>query len=115
MFILEMVFITAGLLYITLKIAAYNGISWTLLIVLAVTMIYYFITERTVLGRHIYVLEVTQKLLNSVVSCEKDHPHRFHVHGDAGGLSGILFASRLKSATTTAGTMFELYAIAVLT
>jgi len=36
MFILEMIFITAGLFYITLKIAAYNGISWTLLIVLGV-------------------------------------------------------------------------------
>jgi len=113
MFILEMVFITAGLLYITLKIAAYNGISWTLLIVLAVTMIYYFITERTVLGRHIYAVGGNPEAAQlSGINVKKIILIVFTSMGMLAGLSGILFASRLKSATTTAGTMFELYAIA---
>ncbi|ACI17505.1 ABC transporter permease [Coprothermobacter proteolyticus DSM 5265] len=113
MFILEMIFITAGLFYITLKIAAYNGISWTLLIVLGVTMIYYFITERTVLGRHIYAVGGNPEAAQlSGINVKKIILIVFTSMGMLAGLSGILFASRLKSATTTAGTMFELYAIA---
>jgi putative multiple sugar transport system permease protein len=113
MFILEMIFITVGLLYITLQIAAYNGISWTLLIVLAVTMIYYFITERTVLGRHIYAVGGNPEAAQlSGIDVKKIILIVFMSMGMLAGLSGVLFASRLKSATTTAGTMFELYAIA---
>ncbi|WP_083916956.1 ABC transporter permease subunit [Coprothermobacter platensis] len=113
MFILEMVFISAGLLYLTYELAAYRGISWTLLIVLLVTFLFYFITERTVLGRHIYAVGGNPEAAElSGINVRNVILIVFTAMGMLAGLSGVLFASRLQSATTTAGTMFELYAIA---
>lgn len=37
-------------------LASYNGLSWTVVIVLVVVAIYHFITTQTVLGRHIYAV-----------------------------------------------------------
>jgi putative multiple sugar transport system permease protein len=54
MFILKLVFISALMVCITWVLAGYNGLSWTLVIMLAVVMIYDFMASQTVLGRHIY-------------------------------------------------------------
>jgi putative multiple sugar transport system permease protein len=113
MFILEMVFLAAGLLFVTFELAAYRGISWTLVIVLVVTMLFYFIAERTTFGRHIYATGGNPEAAQlSGVNVKMVILIVFVAMGMLAGLSGILFASRLQSATTTAGTMFELYAIA---
>ena len=44
MFILKLVFVSALVGYITWVLAGYNGLSWTLVIVLVVVAIYDFIT-----------------------------------------------------------------------
>lgn len=112
-FIMEILFIITLLLYITFTLAAHRGISWTFAIVLIVTFIYSFITNRTVLGRHIYAVGGNPEAAAlSGISVEKITLIVFASMGFLSGLSGILFASRLQSATTTAGTLFELYAIA---
>ena len=113
MFILKLVFISVILSLITWVVAGYNGMSWTLAIVLVVVLAYHFITTKTVLGRHIYAVGGNPEAAElSGVSVKKI---TFWVFGSMGmlcGLSGILFTSRLQSATTTAGTLFELDAIA---
>ena len=113
MFVLQLVVVSAVIAYITWILSGYNGISWTLVIVLLVVGVYDFIASRTVLGRHIYAVggnpdaaELSGINVKNIV---------FVVFGSMGmlsALSGILFAARLQSATTTAGTLFELDAIA---
>ena len=113
MFILKLVFISAVMACITWVLAGYNGLSWTLVIMLAVVAIYDFVASQTVLGRHIYAVGGNPEAAElSGISVKKIIYVVFASMGLLCALSGILFASRLQSATTTAGTLFELDAIA---
>ncbi len=112
-FLLKLVFISVVMAGITWVLAGYNGISWTLVIMLAVVMIYDFVASQTVLGRHIYAVGGNPEAAElSGISVKKVIYIVFASMGLLCALSGILFASRLQSATTTAGTLFELDAIA---
>ena len=55
-FILKNVFISALIGVVTWILAGYNGLSWTLVIVLFVVAFYSFVTKKTVLGRHNYAV-----------------------------------------------------------
>jgi putative multiple sugar transport system permease protein len=113
MFILKLVFMSALLGVITWIMAGYNGLSWTVVIVLTVVGIYDFTTSQTVLGRHIYALGGNPEAAQlSGISIKKMTYIVFGSMGMLAALSGILYASRFKSATTTAGNLFELDAIA---
>ncbi|NOX60675.1 MAG: sugar ABC transporter permease [Chloroflexi bacterium] len=113
MFILKLVFISALLGAIAWVLAGYQGLSWTAVVVLAVVLIYDFITTKTVLGRHIYAVGGNPEAAElSGISVKRITYVVFGSMGMLSALSGILFASRLQSATTTAGTLFELDAIA---
>ena len=80
---------------------------------LLVVGIYDFITSKTVLGRHIYAIGGNPEAAElSGISVKRLIYVVFGSMGLLSALSGILFASRLQSATTTAGTLFELDAIA---
>jgi putative multiple sugar transport system permease protein len=113
MFVLKMVFISILIGLITWVLAGYNGISWTVVIVLIVVAIYHFVTTQMVLGRHIYAIGGNPEAAElSGINVKKMIFVVFGSMGMLSALSGILFTSRLQSATTTAGTLFELDAIA---
>ncbi|MBN1259199.1 MAG: sugar ABC transporter permease [Anaerolineae bacterium] len=113
MFVLKMVFVSVLIALITWVLAGYNGLSWTVVVVLLVVGIYHFVTTQTVLGRHIYAIGGSPEAAElSGISVKKLTYVVFGSMGMLSALSGILFASRLQSATTTAGTLFELDAIA---
>lgn len=112
-FILQLVFISLLVLGITWVLAGYNGLSWTLVIVLIVVGIYQFIATQTVLGRHIYATGGNPEAAQlSGINVGRITFIVFASMGLLSALSGILFSSRLQSATTTAGQLFELDAIA---
>jgi putative multiple sugar transport system permease protein len=113
MFILKLVFISAIIGVISWVLAGYQGLSWAAVILIAVVLLYDYITTKTVIGRHIYAVggnpEAAQ--LNGI-SVKKI---TFFVFGSMGlltALSGILYASWLRSATTIAGAGMEFDAIA---
>ncbi len=113
MFVLKLVFISLLLGSIAWVLAGYRGLSWTAVIVLIVLLVYDFIATRTVLGRHIYAVGGNPEAAElSGISVKRITFVVFASMGFLSALSGILFASRLQSATTTAGTLFELDAIA---
>ncbi|WP_322490290.1 sugar ABC transporter permease [Chloroflexus sp.] len=113
MFVLKLVCISALIGLLAWIMAGYNGLSWTMVIVLVVVAIYHFITTQTVLGRHIYAVGGNPEAAElSGISVKRITYIVFASMGVLSALSGILFASRLRSATTTAGTLFELDAIA---
>jgi putative multiple sugar transport system permease protein len=105
MFILQLVFVSLIIIGVTWVLAGYN--------VLIVVGIYTFITTQTVLGRHIYATGGNPEAAQlSGISVSRVTFIVFASMGMLSALSGILFSSRLQSATTTAGTLFELDAIA---
>lgn len=113
MFVLKLTFISALVALITWVLAGYNGLSWTVVIVLIVVGVYHFVTTQTVLGRHIYAMGGNPEAAQlSGINVKRLIYVVFGSMGMLSALSGILFASRLQSATTTAGTLFELDAIA---
>ena len=113
LFIIELVFVSALVGAITWVLAGYRGLSWTGVVVLIVVIFYNFVMSRTVLGRHIYAVGGNPEAAElSGISVKKVTYVVFASMGLLAALSGILFASRFKSATTTAGTLFELDAIA---
>jgi putative multiple sugar transport system permease protein len=112
-FILKLAFVSALIGGVTWVLAGYQGLSWTAVVVLIVVLVYDFITSKTVLGRHIYAIGGNPEAAElSGISVKKLTYVVFGSMGMLSALSGILFASRLQSATTTAGTLFELDAIA---
>jgi len=113
MFILKLVFISIIVGGITWILSGYQGLSWTALVVLIVVLAYNFTMTRTVLGRHIYAVGGNPEAAElSGISVKKITFVVFGSMGMLAALSGMLFASRLRSATTVAGTLFELDAIA---
>lgn len=113
MFVIKLIFVSALIGGITWLLAGYQGLSWTAVVVLIVVIIYHFITTQTVLGRHIYAVGGNPEAAE--LSGIKVKNITYIVFGSMGmlsALSGILFASRLQSATTTAGSLWELDAIA---
>lgn len=112
-FATKLVFVAIIILIITLVLATYQGISWTVVIMVVTTAIYHIITNKTVLGRHIYAVGGNAEAAElSGINVKKITMLVFASMGLLAALAGILFAARLRSATVTAGTLFELDAIA---
>jgi putative multiple sugar transport system permease protein len=113
LFSVKLILMSAVIAYITWILAGYNGLSWTVIIIIAVVIVYHFLTTKTVLGRHIYAVGSNPEAAHlSGINVQKITYIVFGSMGMLAALSGILFTSRLQSATTTAGTLFELDAIA---
>lgn len=109
----KMVFMSLIIAYITYILSQFNGLSWTVVIVIIVTGIYHFMTTRTVLGRHIYAVGGNSEAAKlSGISVRNITFFVFGSMSMLAALSGILYTARLQSATTTAGVAFELDAIA---
>ncbi|MFN8498262.1 MAG: sugar ABC transporter permease [Anaerolineae bacterium] len=113
LFILKLAFLSLVLAALTWMLAGYNGLSWTVVIMLIVVAVYQFMTTQTVLGRHIYAVGGNPEAAQlSGVNVKRITWFVFANMGLLAALGGIMFASRLRSATPQAGTLLELDAIA---
>jgi putative multiple sugar transport system permease protein len=113
LFIAKLAFIGLIVMAITLLLASYKGFSWTLIIVLVVVAVYHFLTNKTVLGRHIYAVGGNPDAAElSGISVKKITYIVFGSMGLLSAMGGIMFLARLSSATFTAGEGLELSVIA---
>jgi putative multiple sugar transport system permease protein len=113
LFILKLAFVSALVGGITWILAGYQGLSWTAVVVLLVVGVYHFVTTQTVLGRHIYAIGGNPEAAQlSGINVKRLTYVVFGSMGMLSALAGILFASRLRSASPQAGQLFELDAIA---
>lgn len=112
-FIAKMAVIVVAINVLTYVLAAYEGIPNILVILFILVVIYTFVMNRTIMGRHIYALGGNEKAAK--LSGVKTNRVTFWVFVNMGVLSalaGLIFAARLNAATPKAGVNFELDAIA---
>jgi len=112
-FIAKMAVMAAALILFVYVLASYEGIPNILVVLLVLIVLYTFVTNRTVIGRHIYAMGGNEKA--AMLSGVKTKRVTFWVFvnmGTLAALSGLVFAARLNAATPKAGVNFELDAIA---
>ncbi|AZK46712.1 multiple monosaccharide ABC transporter permease [Paenibacillus lentus] len=112
-FITKVASLVAVVNVFTYVLATYNGIPNILVILFVLIVIYSFVMNRMIAGRHIYALGGNEKAAKlSGVKTKKVTFWVFVNMGAMAALSGLIFAARLNAATPKAGTNFELDAIA---
>ncbi len=112
-FLFKLFSITSVILAFCYALALYRGIPMVLFIVVALVLIYTFVTDKTIPGRHIYAYGGNPKAAR--LSGIKTKRVLFWVYVNMGvlaALAGIVFTGRLNSATPKGGYGFELDAIA---
>lgn len=113
--IVKLVAILAVINVFCFVLAGYEGIPNILIVLFILIAIYFFVTQNTVAGRHIYAIGGNEKAAR--LSGIKTKQTIFWVYVNMGilaALSGLVFAARLNAATPKAGTGFELDAIAAV-
>ncbi|HHX61187.1 MAG TPA: sugar ABC transporter permease [Epulopiscium sp.] len=98
---------------LTFSLASYKGIPNVLVLLAALVVVYTFIANKTIPGRHIYALGGNEKAAK--LSGIKTEKVMFWVYVNMGllsALAGMVFTGRLNAATPKAGSGFELDAIA---
>jgi putative multiple sugar transport system permease protein len=112
-FVLKVVCISAIIISFVYVLATYNGIPWTAIIVTVVLIIYNYMLNSTTLGRYIYGIGGNEHAAElSGINVKKITLFAFCSMSMLAAIAGVLYTSRLQSATPTAGLGFELDAIA---
>ena len=112
-FIAGLVLLSAIILVVCVVLASDKGIPWSAVIVGVILAIYTFLLSKTKLGRYIYGIGGNDQAAElSGVDVKLVTQFAFCSMSVLAAVSGILYASRLSSATPTAGNAFEMDAIA---
>lgn len=113
LFIFKLLFFAALVGALAVVLSGYNGVSWTIVIVAVVAVVYNFLLTKTRLGRYVYGAGGNREAATLAgIDVKKIVIFAFSSVGMMAALGGILYTSRLQSATPTAGSGFELDAIA---
>lgn len=112
-FVVKIIFLSAIIMVIIWVLANYHGIPWTAVIVGVVLFAYNYMLNKTRLGRYIYGIGGNAQAAElSGINVKKVTLFAFCSMSVLAALAGILYTSRLQSATPTAGLAFEMDAIA---
>ncbi|HYN95335.1 MAG TPA: multiple monosaccharide ABC transporter permease [Pilimelia sp.] len=112
-FVLRIAALTIVINAFTFTLARYEGMPIVGILLIALIVVYSFVMNRSVLGRHIYAVGGNRKAAElSGVKTKRTTFLVFVNMGMLAALAGLVFAARLNAATPKAGTNFELDAIA---
>lgn len=101
------------ILILTYMLNRYYGIPIPFLIVIAITVSFIFITDKTSFGRRIYAIGGNHEAAAlSGINIKRNTLYVFVIMGALAGVAGVLLTSRLNAATVSAGNSYELDAIA---
>ena len=113
LFIVKLIAVSAIIMVIIWTLASYQGLPWTAVIVGVVLFVYNYMLTKTKLGRAIYGIGGNSQAAElSGINVKKVTLFAFCSVSVMSALGGVLYASRLQSATPTAGLGFEMDAIA---
>ncbi len=105
--------ISALIMWYCWKLSQYKGICVMLVWVLAICLIYYFITSKTTVGRYFYAVGGNEKATRlSGINTNKIYFLAYTNMGLLAGLCGLLCLARVGSVSGQTGTSFEMDAIA---
>jgi D-xylose transport system permease protein len=91
----------------------YLGIPWSVILVLALAVLFSFLAEDTTFGRHLFAIGGNPDAARlSGIDVRRNTFVLFIIMGVMTAVAGIVFTSRLNAATTSAGQNAELDAIA---
>lgn len=110
--VLKAVFICLVILWFTYKLSQYKGIPCMLLWIAAVVFIYTYITNKTVIGRHIYAVGGNEKATKlSGINTNRIYFFVYLNMSFLAAVAGMVTAARLNSANPTSGVNYEMDAI----
>lgn len=110
--LIRSVIISAAIIWFFFTVAEYNGVPVVLITVGIVLLAYSYLTNKTVIGRHIYALGGNEKAAKlSGVKTDKIKFLAYVNMSFLAAVAGIIFSARLNSSSPQAGTGFELDAI----
>ena len=110
---LKLVFMAGLIAFATYWFTRFKGAPVILMILGILTFIYSFVTEKTVLGRHIYALGGNERATAlSGIKTKRVKFMTFVNRGLLAAFAGIVYSARINCANPTAGDGFELDAIA---
>jgi putative multiple sugar transport system permease protein len=113
LFVLKIAAPSVVVLAVIIQLARFKNLPWVLVLLAALVIGYTLLTNRAVFGRHIYA--VGGNLQAATLSGVKVRSVTFWIFVNMGvlaAIAGVIFAGRLNQAGPTAGTAFELDAIA---
>ncbi len=113
LFVGKIAFAAVVVLFLVVQLARFRNLPWVLVLLAVLVLGYTLMASRSVFGRHIYA--VGGNLAAATLSGVRVKPVTFWVFVNMGvlaALAGVIFAGRLNQAGPTAGTSFELDAIA---
>ncbi|MBP0482142.1 multiple monosaccharide ABC transporter permease [Sagittula salina] len=114
-FVARIVIISVALVFIMYKLSTFRGLPNVLITMGVLTIIYAFLTEKTVIGRRIYALGGNAKAAKlSGIKTERLTFLAFLNMGILAAAAGLVFAARLNTATPKAGFALELDVIAAV-
>ncbi|GGE59705.1 multiple monosaccharide ABC transporter permease [Nesterenkonia cremea] len=113
LFAVKVLLVAAVILAFAWRLANARGMPIVLILLAALVLIYGFVTQRTVFGRHIYAMGGNlQAAKLSGVKTTRVNFLLFVNMGVLAAVAGIVYSARSNSAQPGAGYMFELDAIA---
>ncbi len=112
-FLATLVLVAVAVMTVVTVLAKAKGIPWSAVIVAVILLAYSIMLNKTRLGRYIYGIGGNDQAAElSGVNVKKVTMFAFCSMSVLAAVSGILYTSRLMSATPTAGNAFEMDAIA---
>ncbi len=112
MMLAKLLVMSAAIIALFYTLACYRGIPTVLVLLGILLIVYTYITQNTVMGRHIYALGGNEKAAR--LSGVKTNRLLFLAYVNMAllaAVAGLVFAARLNSASPQAGQSFELDAI----
>ena len=108
--LIKLIIIDALIVIYGWKLSQFKGIPVMLLWILAVVIIFAFVTSSTVFGRYFYAVEKATKL--SGIDPRRVYFWAYFLMSALAGLSGLLVAARIGSVDGNMGNTYEMDAIA---
>ncbi len=115
LFIAKIVIVAFMMWFVFSTMVNYRGIPYSIMILMALVLLFVYITHKTTFGRHVYAIGGNREAaLLSGINIKLKTFWIFVIMGGLSALSGLVFTARLNAATAGAGNLFELDTIAAV-
>ncbi len=115
LFIAKIVIVGSMMWFVFSIMVSYRGIPYSIMILMALVLLFVYITNNTTFGRHVYAIGGNREAaLLSGINIKLKTFWIFVIMGGLSALSGLVFTARLNAATAGAGNLFELDTIAAV-